>query len=269
MVTHPFPYLLKQERNRRRWSQQDLANALKVSRVTVSRWETGEHRPIPYWRERICKLFNKETEEFFPEEFLSDTSADVTENSTEIHRLELQEKRLELQKKTTEYIIETTNKMISILDAQCDANTRTYAIDELLLHYLSVDETNTQGNLLPTLENVKKALEAAREKSKQQVQNALQSQGSHYLLDALEQERCRKVMDYLTKRQQAMLRAIAQGMTPREACDMLCIMPSTGNSHLTKIYLACYEFWELPWTTRINYHFLQKHFNRYFTEKFY
>ena len=65
MVTHPFPYLLKQERNRRRWSQQDLANALKVSRVTVSRWETGEHRPIPYWRERICKLFNKETEEFF------------------------------------------------------------------------------------------------------------------------------------------------------------------------------------------------------------
>ncbi len=54
---------LRQERIQRNWRQRDLANLLGITPVTVSRWERGSQQPSPYFREKLCALFGKKTEE--------------------------------------------------------------------------------------------------------------------------------------------------------------------------------------------------------------
>ena len=54
---------LKQERELRGWSQARVANEIGTDATTVSRWERGLFSPTPYFRERLCALFNKNAEE--------------------------------------------------------------------------------------------------------------------------------------------------------------------------------------------------------------
>jgi transcriptional regulator with XRE-family HTH domain len=54
---------LRDERLRRHWSQQDLADRIGTTTNNVSRWELGLTRPGPYFRAKLCTLFSKSAEE--------------------------------------------------------------------------------------------------------------------------------------------------------------------------------------------------------------
>ena len=58
--TTPQPRdVLADERIRRRWSQQEVADRIGTTFVNVSRWERGITRPNPYFRRKLCALFQK------------------------------------------------------------------------------------------------------------------------------------------------------------------------------------------------------------------
>src|SRR5215472_13754627 len=61
-VTHPTS-VLRQERIRRNWRQQDLAEQLGTTVATIQRWEQGSQQPGPYFRVKLCDLFGKSAEE--------------------------------------------------------------------------------------------------------------------------------------------------------------------------------------------------------------
>ncbi|HEU5382543.1 MAG TPA: helix-turn-helix transcriptional regulator [Ktedonobacteraceae bacterium] len=54
---------LRRERIRHNWRQQDLANRLGTTVVTVKRWERGSQQPGAYYRVKLCALFGKSVEE--------------------------------------------------------------------------------------------------------------------------------------------------------------------------------------------------------------
>jgi tetratricopeptide (TPR) repeat protein/transcriptional regulator with XRE-family HTH domain len=54
---------LSDERNRRKWSQQDVADRIGTTYVNISRWERGITRPNPYFRRKLCALFGKSAAE--------------------------------------------------------------------------------------------------------------------------------------------------------------------------------------------------------------
>src|SRR5215813_13676323 len=56
MKQHP----LKVERELRGWSQAKVAEALKTTVRTISRWEQGQALPYPFYREQLCQLFGKD-----------------------------------------------------------------------------------------------------------------------------------------------------------------------------------------------------------------
>lgn len=55
--------LLKRARELKGWSQAKVAGELGTDATTVSRWERGLFAPTPYFRERLCVLFGKNTAE--------------------------------------------------------------------------------------------------------------------------------------------------------------------------------------------------------------
>ncbi len=56
--------LLKQERELRGWSQGYLAEQIGAPASSyISRWERGEVLPSPYYREKLCKLFDKNAQD--------------------------------------------------------------------------------------------------------------------------------------------------------------------------------------------------------------
>ena len=54
---------LRQERIGRNWRQQDLADQLGTTVVTIKRWERGSQQPSAYFRIKLCALFGKSSEE--------------------------------------------------------------------------------------------------------------------------------------------------------------------------------------------------------------
>jgi transcriptional regulator with XRE-family HTH domain len=51
--------LLKQARLSRGWSQEDVAGHIGTDGNTFNRWERGRARPSPYFRQKLCTLFDK------------------------------------------------------------------------------------------------------------------------------------------------------------------------------------------------------------------
>ncbi|TMC03122.1 MAG: helix-turn-helix transcriptional regulator [Chloroflexi bacterium] len=47
---------LRLERERRGWSQKQVAAAIGTNAVMVSRWECGVMKPGPHFRQRLCSL---------------------------------------------------------------------------------------------------------------------------------------------------------------------------------------------------------------------
>lgn len=54
---------LRQERERRGWSRNYVAEQTEVDVVTVGRWERGERMPHPVYRQQLCTLFGMTAEE--------------------------------------------------------------------------------------------------------------------------------------------------------------------------------------------------------------
>lgn len=54
---------LKAERERRGWSQQELAHRLNVTPNSISRWERGISSPSLYFRRQLCDLFGRSPQE--------------------------------------------------------------------------------------------------------------------------------------------------------------------------------------------------------------
>ncbi|QBD82600.1 tetratricopeptide repeat protein [Ktedonosporobacter rubrisoli] len=61
-VPGPKPRL-RAQRLLRHWSQQELAEQLGTSVVTINRWERGVTAPSPYFRLKLCSLFGKTASE--------------------------------------------------------------------------------------------------------------------------------------------------------------------------------------------------------------
>lgn len=59
----PWNDRIRQERIRRNWRQQDLADQLETTVVTIQRWERGAQQPSAYFRVKLCALFDKSAEE--------------------------------------------------------------------------------------------------------------------------------------------------------------------------------------------------------------
>jgi putative transcriptional regulator len=59
------PNKLRVERLRRGWSQEQMAERLQVSRITINRWEQGHYVPSRYHVRRLCKLLGKRRGELF------------------------------------------------------------------------------------------------------------------------------------------------------------------------------------------------------------
>lgn len=55
--------LLRNARDERNWSQQELADKIGTNNVNISRWESGAHSPSPYFRQKLCKVFGKSSVE--------------------------------------------------------------------------------------------------------------------------------------------------------------------------------------------------------------
>ncbi|MGH2480171.1 MAG: helix-turn-helix domain-containing protein, partial [Ktedonobacteraceae bacterium] len=80
--------LLKGAREQRCWSQEDVAEKVETSAVNVSRWERGVTFPTPYFRQKLCVLFDKKADElgFFTESRQSPASAQTkADNLLEAH----------------------------------------------------------------------------------------------------------------------------------------------------------------------------------------
>ena len=56
----PFRQQLQYEREKRGWTQADLAQKIDVSRVTIQRWEAGEAFPVAHMRRKLATLFGNE-----------------------------------------------------------------------------------------------------------------------------------------------------------------------------------------------------------------
>ncbi|GAC1356383.1 MAG: FxSxx-COOH system tetratricopeptide repeat protein [Ktedonobacteraceae bacterium] len=62
--TTPTPnHCLRYERERRCWSQQELADKLDCPPLTIGRWERGETKPSPHFRQKLCEVFEKSPHE--------------------------------------------------------------------------------------------------------------------------------------------------------------------------------------------------------------
>jgi uncharacterized membrane protein/DNA-binding XRE family transcriptional regulator len=52
-------YLLREEREKRGWSQARVAEQIDTSAINISRWERGYATPSPFFREKLCQLYGK------------------------------------------------------------------------------------------------------------------------------------------------------------------------------------------------------------------
>src|SRR5579872_2585259 len=58
-----FKSIVRQERERRGWSQSNLAEKVGVTPMTVNRWENGKNLPQSFPRQKLCEIFEKTPEE--------------------------------------------------------------------------------------------------------------------------------------------------------------------------------------------------------------
>lgn len=57
---------LRQERLKRALSQEEVAEVVGTNSMNVSRWETAQTTPMPYYRRKLCDLYQCQSEWLFP-----------------------------------------------------------------------------------------------------------------------------------------------------------------------------------------------------------
>lgn len=83
---------LRNARQRNNWKQQEVADRIGTTALSVGRWERGETFPIGYFRQKLCDLFGMSAEElgFIGEEqpppSIDRTTTEATE-TTEVHEV--------------------------------------------------------------------------------------------------------------------------------------------------------------------------------------
>src|SRR5579859_3760172 len=55
--------LLKVERDKRGWTQKEVADQIKAGEASYHRWESQGGTPMPYYRQELARLFGKTIEE--------------------------------------------------------------------------------------------------------------------------------------------------------------------------------------------------------------
>jgi CRISPR-associated protein Csx14 len=68
-----------------------------------------------------------------------------------------------------------------------------------------------------------------------------------------EEQHCAQVLNALTEKQRQVLRALASGLHPSEAAELLDIKPSTLSSHTNIIYRECRNAWAIPNGQKVDY----------------
>src|SRR5713101_1597280 len=166
-----LPRVLRQQRQRNGWSQEDLAEKLGVAKVTIHRWECSETKPVPYYRSRLCKIlgvpFNRLFPEasapaplsvvrssghkepvvgvadgveagaqvpLFPDEVFGEEASFVAE------RFQLE--RLEMRKKSLDSALSIANGLIDACYPRLEATERASLVSRLLLDLLELPEGN-------------------------------------------------------------------------------------------------------------------------------
>lgn len=77
---------LKKERERKGWSQEDVAAAIGCDARSVRRWESGRANPRPYHIQPLCSLFDKSAEELgLVKENETDTSEEISLEQEHTH----------------------------------------------------------------------------------------------------------------------------------------------------------------------------------------
>jgi CRISPR-associated protein Csx14 len=89
-----------------------------------------------------------------------------------------------------------------------------------------------------------------------------QAQVQH--LDRQHRERCRQVLERLTRRQREVVRAFADGLHPDEVAERLALSLKTVDSHKTRILEECRIAWGLDEHRRLDYRTLHRFFDGYF-----
>jgi CRISPR-associated protein Csx14 len=87
---------------------------------------------------------------------------------------------------------------------------------------------------------------------------ALQTQTAW--LERGERQRCRAVWKDLTAREREVVQAFAAGLNPQEVAEQLVVTVKTVSSHTTSIFAKCRLVWEMPESSRLNFHFLRDKF---------
>ena len=54
---------LRQAREQRAWTQSEVAERIRTTRINVGRWENGLTFPSPYYRQKLGELFGKSLQE--------------------------------------------------------------------------------------------------------------------------------------------------------------------------------------------------------------
>ncbi len=85
-------------------------------------------------------------------------------------------------------------------------------------------------------------------------------------MDAQERARCAQVKQQATGRQLDVLRAFAEGLSPQEVADRLCLSIKTVDTHKTVLLSLCRNAWNKGPHESLDYRFLQKAFANYFAE---
>lgn len=77
---------IKDYRNKRSWSQQELADKLNVSRQTVSRWEIGSSIPDVEMMMKISDLFEVDLQQLVSGEVIEDTLRETISNQSKMKK---------------------------------------------------------------------------------------------------------------------------------------------------------------------------------------
>src|SRR5437588_3215988 len=75
---------LRHARELRGWSQADVAAKVATTKFTVSRWELGTQSPSPFFRQKLCDLFQMNAEELG---FIKEALPPLLESSTNLEQM--------------------------------------------------------------------------------------------------------------------------------------------------------------------------------------